>query len=56
MLAERMKFTRASFRMIETYVATAVAAARDADYGAAVRAGTDALKPPIAEGIEPLIR
>lgn len=42
--AERLKFTRASFAMIETYVATALAAARDADYASAVTAGNIALK------------
>jgi hypothetical protein len=44
MFAERLKFTRASFRMIETYVATTVAAARDADYASAVSAGKNALQ------------
>jgi hypothetical protein len=43
-LAERMRFTRAGFTMIDSYVGTALAAARDADYVAAVEAGNKALK------------
>jgi hypothetical protein len=43
MLAERMRFTRASFSMIETYVATATDAARDADYVAAAADGQKSL-------------
>lgn len=42
--AERLRFTRASFDMIDAYVATAIAAAREADYPAAVSAGKEALK------------
>ena len=41
---ERMRFTRASFEVIDTYVATALAAARDADYASAVTAGNKALE------------
>lgn len=38
-LAERMAFTRVGFEIIDSYVATVTAAARDADYAAAVRHG-----------------
>jgi hypothetical protein len=40
---ERLRFTRASFDMIETYLATVTAVASPADYGAAVAAGNRAL-------------
>jgi hypothetical protein len=41
---ERLRFTRATFDMLAAYVATVTAAARDADYGAAVAAGNQALE------------
>ncbi|WP_225421250.1 DUF4838 domain-containing protein [Sphingomonas parva] len=40
---ERMRFTRASFDAIAAYVETVTAAARDADYEAATRAGEKAI-------------
>jgi hypothetical protein len=43
MLAERMRFTRESFSMIEAYAATGTAAARDADYVTAVADGQRSL-------------
>ncbi len=39
MLAHRMRFTRLGFEIIDSYVATVTAAARDADYAAAVQHG-----------------
>ena len=44
MFAKRLRFTRASFTMIDTYVTTVQAAARDADYSRAVEVGTKALE------------
>jgi hypothetical protein len=41
---ERLRFTRATFDMLAAYVATVTAAAHDADYGAAVIAGKQALE------------
>ena len=39
MLADRMRFTRLGFEIIDAYVATVTAAARDANYAAAVTRG-----------------
>jgi hypothetical protein len=39
MLADRMRFTRLGFEIIDSYVATVTAAARDADYAAAAGHG-----------------
>ena len=44
MFAKRLRFTRASFTMIDTYTTAVQAAARDGNYSRAVDAGTQALK------------
>ncbi|HEX5184351.1 MAG TPA: DUF4838 domain-containing protein [Allosphingosinicella sp.] len=43
-LADRMRFTRLGFEIVEAYVATVTAAAEDADYAAAVRHGEQAVE------------